>query len=286
MNDSTMRAAVIQMTSGAERDANLEAAARLLRAAAEAGACLAVLPENFALMGARETDKLAIAEAEGDGPIQDFLAQSARALGLWIVGGTIPLRVPGDPGHVYASCGVWNARGERIARYDKIHLFDVELPGATAEAGDGDTPAPESYRESATIAPGAPNPVVVDTPIGRLGLSVCYDLRFPELYRRLVAQGAEVLCVPSAFTARTGQAHWEVLLRARAVENLCHVLASNQCGTHAGGRRTWGHSCIVEPWGHVIASCADTPGLAVAVLDAQARRQYRRSFPVLDHRRL
>jgi deaminated glutathione amidase len=269
-------AAVIQMNAVPERDANLAAAAALLREAAQAGAQLAVLPENFACMGARETDKLALAEADGSGPIQDFLAAQARALSLWIVGGTIPLAVPGDSGRVYASCGVWNASGERVARYDKIHLFDIEVPDGSGER----------YRESATIAPGALLPVVVDTPLGRLGLSVCYDLRFPELYRSLVARGAQILCAPSAFTARTGAAHWDLLLRARAVENLCHVLASNQCGTHAGGRRTWGHSCIVGPWGDVLAGCGDAPGIAVAELDADARSAQRRSFPALDHRRL
>ncbi|MFP5307451.1 MAG: carbon-nitrogen hydrolase family protein, partial [Gammaproteobacteria bacterium] len=263
------KVAVIQMTSTPERDSNLATAAELLRAAADAGAGLAVLPENFACMGQRETDKLALAEDDGSGPIQDFLAGTARALGLWIVGGTIPLRVRGDSGRVYAACGVWNADGVRVARYDKIHLFDVELPDGRGER----------YRESATIATGGLAPVVVDTPLGRLGLSVCYDLRFPELYRALVAAGAELLCVPSAFTERTGAAHWDILLRARAVENLCHVLASNQCGTHAGSRRTWGHSCIVDPWGSVLATCAAEPGIAVAALDAERRNAQRRSFP-------
>lgn len=270
------KAAVIQMTSGPERDDNLAVAAELLHEAAQAGAQLAVLPENFALMGRREDDKLAIAEPDGRGPIQDFLAESAQALGLWIVGGTIPLAVEGDPAHVYATCGVWSAQGERVARYDKIHLFDVEVPDAGGER----------YRESASIARGAPTPVVVDTPVGRLGLSVCYDLRFPELYRALVAQGAELLSVPSAFTARTGEAHWELLLRARAVENLCHVLAPNQCGEHINGRRTWGHSCIVEPWGSVIADVGAAPGVAIAEIDAERRAAQRRGFPALDHRRL
>ncbi|MES0872807.1 carbon-nitrogen hydrolase family protein [Sinimarinibacterium thermocellulolyticum] len=272
----SMQAAVIQMNAGADRDANLAQAAHWLRAAAAAGARLAVLPENFACMGTRETDKLALAEVDGSGPIQDFLATQARTLSLWIVGGTIPLAVPGEAGRVFAACGVWNARGERVARYDKIHLFDIEVPDGSGER----------YRESATIAPGAPVPVVVDTPLGRLGLSVCYDLRFPELYRRLLAQGAELLCVPSAFTARTGEAHWEILLRARAVENLCHVLASNQCGTHGGGRRTWGHSCIIDPWGRVLGDAGDAPGIVVADVDAAARDATRRRFPVLDHRRL
>jgi deaminated glutathione amidase len=270
------KAAVIQMSAGPERDANLAAAAALLREAAQAGAQLAVLPENFACMGLHETDKLALAEVDGSGPIQDFVAAQARALSLWIVGGTIPLAVPGDAGRVYAACAVWNAHGERVARYDKIHLFDIEVPDGSGER----------YRESATIAPGALAPVVVDTPLGRLGLSVCYDLRFPELYRRLLAQGAELLCAPSAFTARTGAAHWDLLLRARAVENLCHVLASNQCGTHAGGRRTWGHSCIVDPWGRVLGDAGDAPGIVVSDIDADARTAQRRSFPAVDHRRL
>jgi predicted amidohydrolase len=271
-----MHAAVIQMNAGPNRDENLADAALRLRAAANAGARLAVLPENFACMGTHETDKLALAEADGRGPIQDFLSAQARSLSLWIVGGTIPIAVPGDSSRVYAACGVWNADGERVARYDKIHLFDIEVPDGSGER----------YRESATIAPGAPTPVVVDTPLGRLGLSVCYDLRFPELYRGLLDHGAELLSVPSAFTARTGEAHWEMLLRARAVENLCHVLASNQCGTHGGGRRTWGHSCIVDPWGRVLADAGEVPGIVVCELDAGARDAQRRSFPALDHRRL
>ncbi len=270
------KAAVIQMNAVPEREVNLAAAAALLAEAARAGAQLAVLPENFACMGRRETDKLALAEADGSGPIQDFLAAQACKLSLWIVGGTIPLTVADDPGRVHAACCVWNAHGERVARYDKIHLFDIEVPDGSGER----------YRESATIAPGAPAPVVVDTPLGRLGLSVCYDLRFPELYRRLLAEGAELLCVPSAFTARTGEAHWSFLLRARAVENLCHVLASNQCGTHAGERRTWGHSSIIDPWGRVLADAGDAPGMVVCDIDVPARDALRRSFPALDHRRL
>ncbi len=269
-------AAVIQMNTRADCAANLAAAAELLRDAAQAGAQLAVLPENFAFMGEREADKLALAERDGDGPIQSFLAETAQALGLWIVGGTIPLAVADDPRRVHACCGVWNAHGVRVARYDKIHLFDVDVPGASGER----------YRESASIAPGAVTPVVVDTPVGRLGLSVCYDLRFPELYRALSAQGAELLSVPSAFTERTGEAHWELLLRARAVENLCHVLAANQCGSHAAGRRTWGHSCIVEPWGTVSADAGTEPGYALAALDAERRTAQRSSFPVLQHRRI
>jgi len=267
-------AAAIQLSSVADRDANLATAGRLLRQAAAAGVALAVLPENFAFMGAKERDKLAIAEADGQGPIQEFLAATARELKLWIVAGTVPLAVPGDADKVYAACLVYDAQGRRAARYDKIHLFDVEVPGG------------ERYRESATIARGALNPVVVPTPIGRLGLSVCYDLRFPELYRALAAQGAEVLCVPAAFTARTGQAHWEPLLRARAIENQCFLLAPGQHGTHAGGRVTHGHSLILDPWGEILAQQADGDGVVAASLPRERLEQVRSSFPALSHRRM
>ena len=267
-------AAAIQLSSVADRDANLATAGRLLRQAAAAGVALAVLPENFAFMGAKERDKLAIAEADGEGPIQQFLAATARELRLWIVAGTVPLAVPGDADRVYAACLVYDAQGRRAARYDKIHLFDVEVPGG------------ERYRESATIARGTLNPVVVPTPIGRLGLSVCYDLRFPELYRALAAQGAEVLCVPAAFTARTGQAHWEPLLRARAIENQCFLLAPGQHGTHAGGRATHGHSLILDPWGEILAQQADGDGVVGAPLPRQRLEQVRSSFPALSHRRM
>jgi predicted amidohydrolase len=267
------RLAVVQMNSGDDVAANLAAARRGLAQAAQAGARLAVLPENFAFMGAHETDKLTHGETPGVGPIQDFLAACARELGLWIVAGTMPMTVPGER-RVHAASLVYDARGTCVARYDKIHLFDVDVP-ATGER----------YRESASIAPGAVTPVVVDTPFGRVGLSVCYDLRFPELYRALAAQHADILCVPSAFTEKTGRAHWEVLLRARAVENLCVVLAPNQCGTHPGGRRTWGHSAIVQPWGEWSA-VDETPDVLCADFDPAAARELRTSFPALGHRRL
>ena len=266
------RLAVIQMNSGDDVAANLAAARSGLEQAAREGARLAVLPENFAFMGAHEKAKLAHAETPGQGPIQEFLARSARELGLWIVAGTMPMAVADEP-RVYAASLVHDDSGREVARYDKIHLFDVEVA------------AGERYRESASIAPGALRPVVVDTPVGRVGLSVCYDLRFPELYRALAAQGAEILCVPSAFTEKTGRAHWELLLRARAVENLCCVLAPNQCGGHPGGRRTWGHSAIVQPWGEWSA-LADTPDVLVAEFDPAAARKLRSGFPALDHRRL
>lgn len=272
--------AAIQMNSGADVAANLEAAAALLREAARGGARLAVLPENFALMGAHERDKLAIAEADGQGPIQDRLGALARELDLWIVGGTLPIRVEGedrpDASRVHAACCVYDSDGARVARYDKIHLFDIEVPGGGSER----------YRESATIAPGRPHPVVVDTPAGRVGLSVCYDVRFPELYRALSQAGAEILVVPSAFTVRTGEAHWELLLRARAVENLCYVVAPGQCGTHPSGRQTWGHSLIVEPWGAVTATTGTAPGVVLAARDAARQAELRSSFPALSHRRL
>lgn len=269
------QAAAIQMSSRADREANLATAQRRLREAAAAGARLAVLPENFAFMGVRDTDKLALAESDGDGPIQSMLAATARELGLWIVAGTVPLALAGDATRVWPSCLVYDDRGRRAARYDKIHLFDVDVPGG------------ERYRESATMACGdADQAVVVDTPVGRLGLSICYDLRFPELYRRLVEAGAELLCVPAAFTARTGEAHWAALLRARAVENQCHVLAAAQVGRHDSGRQTWGHSMIVDPWGEVLAERADGEGHAIAAIDPQRLAQVRASFPSLAHRRI
>lgn len=270
------RVAALQMTSGDDLAANLAAARRLLERAAGAGACLAALPENFAFMGAREADKLAHAEADGAGPIQDFLATAAQDLGLWIVAGTVPLAVEDDARRVYPASLVYDADGRRVARYDKIHLFDVEVQR------DGKL---ERYRESNSFKPGPWNAVTVDTPAGRLGLSVCYDLRFPELYRELVERGAELLTVPAAFTAKTGEAHWELLLRARAVENQCYVIASGQTGTHPGGRGTWGHSMICGPWGEILACEKEGEGLALASIDGAAQRALRQSFPVLDHRR-
>lgn len=269
--------AAIQMNSVADVAANLAAAQRLLSEAAAAGAKLAVLPENFAFMGAHETDKLVHIEPLGSGPIQTFLAQTAKALSMWIVGGTIPLAVPDDARKVFAASLLFNDQGQRVAHYDKIHLFDVNVER------DGKT---ESYRESNSIAFGAVTPVCADTPAGALGLSVCYDLRFPELYRSLSSQGAKLLCVPSAFTEKTGEAHWEILLRARAVENFCYVIAPNQSGRHAGGRRTWGHSMIVSPWGEVLAQRAEGEGVVLAKLDAEAQSRIRSSFPSLNHRRL
>jgi nitrilase len=261
------------MTSTAVVRENLELAEELLREAAREGAVLAALPENFALMGLKDEDKFAVAEADGRGVIQDWLAATARALNVWIVAGTIPIALPGEA-RVAAANLVIDAQGKRRARYDKIHLFDVDIPQRT-----------ERYRESATIAPGH-TPVVVDTPIGRLGLAVCYDVRFPELFRLLSAQGAQVLSVPSAFTVPTGEAHWHVLLRARAIENLCFVLAPAQTGTHPSGRATFGHSMIVDPWGIELAMRADGPGVVLAEIDLSMSQATRSRFPALAHRRL
>jgi predicted amidohydrolase len=266
------RVAALQMCSGPDVGANLAQAQRLIAEAAARGAKLAVLPENFALMGRNERDKLAVAEREGEGPIQAFLAEQARRHGLWLVGGTIGLR-GSDPERVRAACLLYSDRGERVARYDKIHLFDVEV---------GER---EAYRESATLEPGA-EPVLVDTPVGRLGLAVCYDLRFPELFRRLAGQGMQLLALPAAFTATTGAAHWEVLLRARAIENLCYVVASAQGGMHANGRATYGHSMVIDPWGKVLAELGTEPGTADAAIDPAELAQLRERFPALSHRRM
>ena len=266
-----MKVAAIQMTSGPDVPANLEQARALLREARERGAVLAALPENFAFMGLKDADKRAVGEAEGSGPIQDFLAATARELKWWIVGGTMPLRAGAD-GRVAAASLVFDDSGKRVARYDKIHLFDVDIPGKA-----------ETYRESAHVAPGR-EPAVVDTPAGKLGLSLCYDMRFPELFRRLSAAGAQIFSVPSAFTAPTGRAHWETLLRARAIENLCYVIAPAQSGFHPNGRETYGDSLIVDHWGAILQRLPRGRGCVVADVDLNRQAQARTSFPALDHR--
>ncbi len=259
------------MTSVADVAANLGAARALLARARDGGACLAVLPENFCFMGRSEAERRAIAERDGSGPVQDAVAATAAELGLWIVAGTLPLMVDGDPRPANA-CLVYDAGGRCVARYDKIHLFDVDLPGRR-----------EGYRESANAVPGK-EAVLVDTPAGRLGLSVCYDLRFPELYRRLVSAGAELLSVPAAFTGPTGRAHWEVLLRARAVENLCHVVAAAQSGVHDNARETYGDSLVADYWGRVLARLPRGSGVVLAELDRDGQARTREAFPALKHR--
>lgn len=271
-----MKIALIQTNSGEDVAANLHQAGLACERAAAEGARLALLPENVAFMGRGEADKLAVAEAPGCGPIQDWLAATAARLGLYLLAGTVPLRGD-DPQRVRAASLLVGPDGELRARYDKIHLFDVDVPR------EGRI---ERYRESAHIEPGPPHPVVVDVAGWRLGLSVCYDLRFPELYRALATAGAELLCVPSAFTDRTGSAHWRALLTARAVENLCYVAAPNQCGEHPGGRRTWGHSLVLSPWGDVLAELEHEPGIVLATLERDKLHQLRAAFPCLAHRRL
>jgi len=267
------RVAAIQMVSSSDVGQNLEVAGRLLRESRRQDARVAALPENFAFMGIAEADKFAIAEDEGTGPIQSAIAEQARQLGLWIVAGTLPLRVPGEPRLAAASL-VFDDSGRQVARYDKIHLFDVAIPGKD-----------ERYQESASVRPGD-TPVCVDTPAGRLGMAVCYDLRFPELFRRLLGLGAEWFCLPSAFTAPTGRAHWEPLLRARAIENLCHVVAPAQSGFHDNGRETHGNSMIVDCWGRVLARLPRGSGVVLADIDLVRQRELRQNFPCVDHRRL
>lgn len=269
---SKMNIAAIQMTSGADVALNLEHACSLLEQAAAAGAGIAALPENFAFMGLADADKRTVAETPGSGPIQKRLAATARRLGLWIVAGTIPLR-DAPEGPVAAACLVFDEHGAQRARYDKIHLFDVDIPGRA-----------ESYRESAHVAPGS-QPVVLDTPAGKLGLAVCYDVRFPELFRALSAQGAEWFVLPSAFTVPTGRAHWETLLRARAIENLCWMVAPAQSGFHQNNRETYGDTMIVDYWGQVRARLPRGAGLVTAAFDRSAQAAARSRFPALQHRR-
>jgi deaminated glutathione amidase len=272
------------MTSTPEVEANLAMARGLLERARAEGATLAALPENFAIMGRKEADKVEVAETPGEGPIQAFLGHCARELGLWIIGGTIPLRVQNESQRVASASLLFDDQGRCQGRYDKIHLFDVVIPNRDRPTGDAPR-RDERYRESATVAPGS-QPTVLPTPLGRVGMAVCYDVRFPELFRVLQEQGAEILSLPSAFTAPTGKAHWELLMRARAVENLCYVLAPAQSGIHPNGRETWGDSLIVDPWGQVLSRVTEAgPGLAVAEIDRTVQRELRERFPALSHRR-
>lgn len=261
------------MATGLSVSANLLEAERLIREAADTGAGLVVLPENFAFMGKRDQDMLTLREQDGEGPLQAFLSEVAARYGIWLVGGTIPL-VAHDAGHIRAASLVFNERGERVARYDKIHLFDVNVPGAN-----------ERYTESSTIEPGD-DIIVLDSPFGRLGVAVCYDLRFPEMFRQMLDSGMELLAIPAAFTAITGKAHWETLVRARAIENLCYVVAAAQGGYHINGRETHGHSMVVDPWGTVLAQVPRGNGSVCAALDRDFQTSVRRNFPTIEHRRL
>lgn len=271
MRTSRMKIAALQTVSTTDLDRNLETAARLIAEAARAGAELAALPEYFCLMGRRDDDKLALAEMPGAGPIQAFLAAQARQHGLWLIGGTLPMRAS-RPGHARNACCVYAPDGTFAARYDKIHLFRFDN-------------GRESYDEARVLEAGS-EPVAVQAGPLRVGLSICYDLRFPELYRALCTPPCDLLSVPSAFTYTTGRAHWELLLRARAVENQCYVIAPAQGGMHENGRRTWGHSMVVDPWGEVLAARPEGEGVVLAEVDRKRLASVRQQLPALAHRRL
>ena len=264
------RVAAIQMVSAADVPANLAAAERLIAEAAAQGVRLAALPENFYLIGRHEGDKVKARERDGSGPIQDFLAEAARRHALWLLGGTVPLECT-DAARIRSASLLYDDAGRRVARYDKMHLFRFDGAGN------------ERYDEARTLEPGVAA-VAVPSPFGRLALSVCYDVRFPELYRSLGE--FDVMFVPSAFTVPTGRAHWEILLRARAVENQAYVIAPAQGGLHESGRRTYGHTMIVDPWGEVLAELAEGQGVALAEIDSGRLREVRGSLPALVNRRL
>ncbi len=266
---TALRVAAIQMASGPSVAANLSEAEMLLEMAARQGAKLAVLPEYFAVMGMRDTDKVEVREVDGKGPIQRFLAEQAKLHDMWIVGGSVPLACD-SPDKVFNSCLVYDNKGRRVARYDKIHLFGLQM-------------GMEQYQEERTIQPGS-EVVVLDTPFGRLGLSICYDLRFPELYRAM--HPVDLIVVPSAFTETTGKAHWEVLVRARAIENLAYVIAAGQGGYHLNGRETHGNSMIVDPWGVILDRLPRGSGVVIANINPDYQKRLRDSLPALQHRSL
>lgn len=264
--------AALQMISGEHPADNLAEAARLIAEAAGQGAQLVLLPECFAAFGNRSLSAIAQAELSPERPIRRFLAEQAKRHGIWLVGGSIPLPRT-DAGKAMACCLVVDDQGSEVARYDKLHLFDVQVADNQG-----------SYQESRDYGYGD-RVVCVDSPVGRLGLTICYDLRFPELYQALRLDGADLLLVPSAFTAVTGAAHWEVLLRARAIETQCYLLAANQGGRHASGRETFGHSCLIDPWGKVLASQAQGAGVVSGQIDHQFLHQVRAKMPIVAHRR-
>ncbi len=268
-----MKAAAIQMTSSRDVRQNLAEAGRLIASAAAQGAQLVVLPENFSFMGSTDVERSAAVERPGDGPAQAFLAETSERHALWIVGGTIPIRDDGAQRASQRSL-LFGPDGREAARYDKIHLFDVNIPGRESER----------YLESAASIAGE-RVVSAATPLARIGMTVCYDIRFPALFHRLSVLGADVLVVPAAFTVPTGEVHWKPLLQARAIESLVYVVASGQTGEHAGGRKTYGHSMIIGPWGEVLAELPAGPGVVCADLDMIRLEQLREKFPVIEHRR-
>ena len=266
------KVAAIQMASGPNVKANLAEAEKLIKTAVQQEAELVVLPENFAIMGTSETDQVKIAEESGSGLLQDFLKDQAVKNNIWLVGGTIPLQSD-EKNKIFSSCLLLNSQGEVVSRYDKIHLFDVTIESSN-----------ESYTESETISPGR-EIVVTETPFGRLGLAICYDLRFPELFRAMIEQKMEICALPSAFTSLTGKVHWESLLRARAIENLCFMIAADQGGYHVGGRETHGDSMIIDPWGQVLNRLPHGTGVVVASIDLEKSEHTRKMFPALEHKR-
>ena len=262
-----IKIAAIQMASGPSVAANLSEAERLIEVAANQGAKLVVLPEYFAIMGMKETDKVAVREQEGKGPIQTFLSKIAKEHGIWLIGGSVPM-VSNFPNKVRNSCLVYDDKGKQVARYDKIHLFGLDLGN-------------EHYHEDNTIESG--NEIqVVDTPFGKIGLSICYDLRFPELYRAMGE--VNIIVIPAAFTETTGKAHWETLVRARAIENLSYVIAAAQGGYHLSGRETHGNSMIVDPWGVILDRLPRGSGVVIATMNPQYQTSLRKSLPALKHR--
>jgi nitrilase len=271
-----MKVAAVQMTSTTDVAANLREAGRLVADAAAQGAKLVVLPENFSFLGAKDADRVAAIEPFGDGPAQRFLAEAAESLGLWIVGGTIPIR-DARAGEQRASSRslLVGPDGRVAAHYDKIHLFDVDIP---ANAGS------ERYSESATTLAGT-RVVAAKTPLARIGMTVCYDIRFPALFHRLSVLGTDIVAVPAAFTVPTGEVHWLPLLQARAIESLVYVVAAGQWGEHAGGRKTYGHSLILGPWGEILAELPSGPGVVCADLDMIRLEELRQRFPTVQHRR-
>lgn len=266
-------AAVIQMTSTPDVDRNLKIAEDLIKSCSKE-ANLAVLPEMFPIMGASPQAKVMIGESEGSGPIQDFLSMAARKYKIWIVGGTIPIKTE-DANRVRSACIVYNDLGAQVARYDKTHLFDICIEKGV-----------EEYKESETIEPGEGELVVVETPIGKLGLGVCYDIRFPIMFQALLNKGAEIISLPSAFTVKTGAAHWDVLSRARCIENTCYGLFSCQTGIHSAGKSTYGHSRIINPWGEIITSIESEVGFITAEIDLDLLKKTRVCLPIREHQRI
>ena len=265
--------AAIQMSSGPNIQANLDEAAKLIEQAAAQGAELIVLPENFSQMPMNDDERVSNAESAGEGRVQTFLSMQAEKNNCWIVGGTIPIK-SAEAGKAYSSSLVFDNAGKQVARYDKIHMFDVLIEENN-----------ETYHESASTLAGD-EVIVIDTPLGKLGLSVCYDLRFPELYRTMIDQGMEICAIPAAFTAFTGQSHWKPLIRARAIENQCYVIAAAQGGYHVNNRQTYGHSMIVNPWGNVLGSVGTGPGVVITEFDRNILETTRSKFQVLNHRKL